>query len=57
VIATVTERAFGAMKVAPRRVGNPGVPVPFAPPLEEEVLPGRERIMAAIREVMAGHRR
>jgi pyruvate dehydrogenase E1 component beta subunit len=57
VIATVTERAFGAMKVAPRRVGNPGVPVPFAPPLEEEVLPGRERIMAAIREVMAGGRR
>ena len=44
------------MKVAPRRVGNPGVPVPFAPPLEEEVLPGRERIMAAIREVMAGRR-
>lgn len=57
VIATVTERAFGAMKVAPRRVGNPGVPVPFAPPLEEEVLPGRERIIAAIREVMAGGRR
>ncbi|MGP8233175.1 MAG: alpha-ketoacid dehydrogenase subunit beta [Methylovirgula sp.] len=57
VIATVTERAFGAMKVAPRRLGNPGVPVPFAPPLEEEVLPGRERIMAAIREVMAGGRR
>jgi len=53
VIATVAERAFDALKAAPRRLGNPCVPVPFAPTLEREVLPGRERIEAAIRELVA----
>jgi hypothetical protein len=27
------------------------VPVPFAPPLEDVILPDRERIMSAIREM------
>ncbi|MBI5258090.1 MAG: alpha-ketoacid dehydrogenase subunit beta [Burkholderiales bacterium] len=53
VIACVTERAFDALKAAPRRIGNPGVPVPFAPTLEAEVLPSRARIEAAIREMLA----
>ena len=52
VIAMVTERAFGALKAAPRRLGNPGVPVPFAAVLEDAVLPNRERIVSAIREMM-----
>jgi len=54
VIALVTERAFGALRTAPRRLGNPGVPVPFAPPLEEAVLPGPTEIAAAIRDMLAG---
>jgi len=49
-MALVTERAFGALKVAPRRLGNPGVPVPFAPPLETAVLPDEERLASKIRE-------
>jgi len=53
VLASVTERAFGALKAAPRRLGNPGVPVPFAPPLEAFVLPNTERIAATIREMMS----
>ena len=53
VIATVAERAFDALKAAPRRLGNPGVPVPFAPTLEAEVLPGQARIEAAIREMLS----
>ncbi len=53
VIAIVTERAFDALKVAPRRLGNRGVPVPFAPLLEDVVLPGSEGIASAIREMMA----
>ena len=53
VIATVAERAFDALKAAPRRLGNPGVPVPFAPPLQDEVLPSQARIDAAIREMLA----
>ncbi|MBF8288028.1 MAG: Transket pyr protein [Candidatus Rokubacteria bacterium] len=54
VIALVTERAFGALRTAPRRLGNPGVPVPFAPPLEAAVLPGPTEIAAAIRDMLAG---
>ncbi len=54
VIATVAERAFDALKAAPRRLGNPGVPVPFAPPLEAAVIPDQRRIAAAIREMIGG---
>lgn len=53
VIATVTERAFDALKAAPRRLGNRNTPVPFAPPLQDEVLPGQAKIEAAVREMMA----
>lgn len=52
VIATVTERAFDSMKAAPRRLGNPNVPVPFAPCLQDEVLPNQARIEAAIRQIL-----
>jgi len=52
VIALVTERAFGALRAAPRRLGNPGVPVPFPPLLEDAVLPGPADIAAAIREMV-----
>jgi len=54
VMASVTEQAFDALKCAPRRLGNPGVPVPFAPPLEAEVLPNQTRIEEAVRK-MVGH--
>jgi acetoin:2,6-dichlorophenolindophenol oxidoreductase subunit beta len=54
VIALVTEGAFGALRTAPRRLGNPGVPVPFSPPLEAAVLPGPTEIAAAIRDMLAG---
>lgn len=53
VIAAVTERAFDALKAAPRRLGNPNVPVPFAPTLQDEVLPGQARIEAVIREMLS----
>ena len=54
IVALVTERAFGRLRAAPRRLGNPGVPVPFAPPLEAAVLPGQDRIEATLREMVAG---
>ncbi len=52
VIAAVTERAFRALKAPPRRLGNPGVPVPFAPPLQAAVLPDQARIEAQIVALM-----
>ncbi len=56
LMAQVVERAFGDLAAAPRRLGNPGVPVPFAPPLEDAVLPDQERIAAAIRELVVAGR-
>ena len=52
IIAQVTEQAFGALRAGPRRLGNPGVPVPFAPPLEDVVLPGRDAIVAVITDML-----
>jgi pyruvate/2-oxoglutarate/acetoin dehydrogenase E1 component len=48
IAATVAEEAFDALEAPPRRLGNPGVPVPFAPPLEDEVLPDVDDIAAAV---------
>ena len=53
VVAMVTEQAFGALKAAPRRLGNPGVPVPFAPGLEASVLPNTDRISSAVRALLS----
>jgi len=53
VVAMVSERAFGALKSAPRRLGNPGVPVPFAPSLEDSVLPDAGRIGSAVRALVS----
>ncbi|HWS74862.1 MAG TPA: alpha-ketoacid dehydrogenase subunit beta [Quisquiliibacterium sp.] len=53
IIAAVTEEAFGALRCAPRRLGNPGVPVPFAPALEAVVLPGQAAIEGALRTMLA----
>jgi pyruvate dehydrogenase E1 component beta subunit len=52
IIALVSENIFQDLKAAPKRLGNPGVPVPFEPSLEEYVLPTTEKIMKAAREMM-----
>ncbi|MEF8842346.1 MAG: dehydrogenase E1 component subunit alpha/beta [Haloarculaceae archaeon] len=52
VMAQVTERAFDALEAPPRRLGNPGVPVPFAPPLEDEVLPATGDVVEAVRSLV-----
>jgi pyruvate/2-oxoglutarate/acetoin dehydrogenase E1 component len=52
IIASVTEKAFHHLKAPPVRLGNPGVPVPFAPTLEEAVIPNIDKIEQAIRETL-----
>ncbi len=52
VIALVSERAFRKLKAPPRRLGNPGVPVPHPQLLEDAVLPDKDRIVQAIHDVM-----
>lgn len=53
VIASVVEFDMGLLKVPPRRVAIPDVPIPYAHVLEYAVLPAAARIEAAVREVMA----
>jgi len=52
IIALVSENNYRDLKAAPRRLGNPGVPVPFEPSLEDTVLPTTEKIIKAAREMM-----
>ena len=56
LMAIVAEEAFSYLEAAPKRLGNPNVPVPFPPTCEEWVIPGKEAIACAIREV-AGKRK
>lgn len=54
VVAQVTERAFDSLESPPGRLGNPGVPVPFAPPMEDEVLPDQADIVSEVRSLVDG---
>jgi pyruvate dehydrogenase E1 component beta subunit len=52
VIALATEGAFDSLKAPPRRLGNPGVPVPFAEDLERRVLPDQDAIANGVRALV-----
>ncbi|MGH2852337.1 MAG: alpha-ketoacid dehydrogenase subunit beta [Solirubrobacteraceae bacterium] len=49
VLAVATERALGDIDDA-FRIATPDAPIPYSPPLEDDFLPGAERIVAAVRE-------
>nr|WP_233204127.1 transketolase C-terminal domain-containing protein [Halegenticoccus soli] len=48
IISRVTESAFFSLDAPPQRIGVPDTPIPFSPPLEDEVLPGTSELTAAI---------
>jgi acetoin:2,6-dichlorophenolindophenol oxidoreductase subunit beta len=48
---------FQKLKAAPARVCGLDVPIPFSPPMEKYALPDKEKIIAAVREVMGGNSR
>ncbi len=52
IAASVAEHAFDALKAPILRVTRPDAPVAYAPPLEEFVNPGPEKIAAAVRKVL-----
>ena len=54
ISAGICERAFDALRAPVRRLAVPDVPIPFAPGLEAEVIPGEVDIAAACREVAGG---
>ena len=53
VAAIVAEKGFNNLKASVYRVATPNVPLPFNPTLEKQLLPDREKIARAIRNVMA----
>jgi pyruvate dehydrogenase E1 component beta subunit len=53
VSAIVAEKGFNNLKASVYRVATPDVPLPFNPTLEKQLLPDREKIARAIRNVMA----
>ena len=53
IAAQVAERAFEALRAPIRRVSPPHTPVPFSPALEDLYVPDVEKIILAVRAVMA----
>ncbi len=53
VAARIADGAFAWLDAPVRRVSYPDLPVPWAKVLEQELLPGKERVLAAAREVLA----
>jgi acetoin:2,6-dichlorophenolindophenol oxidoreductase subunit beta len=54
VVTTAIEGAFDYLDAPPSRLALPDVPIPYSRPLEQFVLPGRESIAAAARDLVAG---
>ncbi len=52
IAAVVAETDPGMLRVPARRLAVPDVPIPYARPLEQAVLPGPGRIKAAARELI-----
>ena len=52
VAALVQEHAFDYLDAPIQRVGAMDVPIPYSPPLESQVLPGKDHIVEAIRRVV-----
>jgi pyruvate dehydrogenase E1 component beta subunit len=53
VAAIAAEKGFRSLKAPVSRVATPNVPLPFNPNLERHLLPDKEKIKRAIRNVMA----
>jgi len=53
IAAMIAEEAFDYLDAPIKRVAAPFTPVPFSPVLEQEYIPSKEKIIAAIREVVA----
>ncbi len=54
IVSMVVEdpETFKCLKAQPQRVCAPDVPIPYSPPMEQYVVPNKERIKAAMLEVL-----
>ena len=49
------EQTYKHLKAPPKRVCALDLPIPFSPPMEQYALPDKEKIIEAVREVIAHH--
>ncbi len=57
LIAIATEDCFNELQVAPRRICSLGVPNPFSPVLENQMIPTVDRIIGEVNDMMKQTRR
>ena len=53
IAARITDKAFEYLDAPVKRLAAFDSPTPFAPPLEQEVLPNKAKMLAAMRELLA----
>ena len=53
IAARIADRAFAWLDAPVRRLAYPDVPVPFAKPLEADLLPSADRLLTMARDVLA----
>jgi pyruvate dehydrogenase E1 component beta subunit len=53
IAATIAEKGFTTLKAPPVRVARADVPTPFSAPLEAAVTPDRDKVIKAVRRVLA----
>jgi pyruvate dehydrogenase E1 component beta subunit len=53
IAAMIADEAFDYLDAPIKRVAAPFTPVPFSPVLEQEYIPSKKKIIAAVREVVA----
>jgi pyruvate dehydrogenase E1 component beta subunit len=51
ILARMNETAFWSLDAPMQRVGVPDTPIPFSPTLEDEVIPGKSEVRAAIERI------
>jgi pyruvate dehydrogenase E1 component beta subunit len=56
IVSLVTEdgETFNKLKAPPARVCGKDVPIPYSPPMEKYVIPDREKIKAAVTQIVKG---
>jgi pyruvate dehydrogenase E1 component beta subunit len=54
IAARIGTELFDELDAPVTRVGCPFVPIPFAPELEHALLPNRDSIVSAVRELVGG---
>jgi pyruvate/2-oxoglutarate/acetoin dehydrogenase E1 component len=57
LLAIAVEDCFDELKVTPKRICSMGVPNPFSPVLENQMIPSVDRIVCEVKDVMSTSRR